>query len=127
MAAAAAKKNHLGHHQETGGPLGVVTLVEPVGFVAVPETTTPRTIDGTVDPAWSDAPALRTHVQVEGTPGASAWRCGCSGTTTAIDAPAQVTDPSLDATSTTRDPQIPSRCSLTRSTPSPRKQPADGQ
>lgn len=91
--------NDLGHHQETGGPLGVVTLVEPVGFVAVPETTTPPTIDGTVDPAWADAPVLRTDVQVEGTPGASAevrllWHDD------RIDVLAQVTDPSLDATST---------------------------
>ncbi|MEZ0447261.1 endo-1,4-beta-xylanase [Cellulomonas sp. ICMP 17802] len=91
--------NDLAHHQETGGPLGVVTLVEPVGYVEVPQTTTPPTIDGTIDPAWADAPVVRTDVQVEGTPGASAavrllWHDD------RIDVLAQVTDPSLDATST---------------------------
>lgn len=91
--------NDLGHHQETGGPLGVITLVEPVGYVAIPQAPTAPTIDGTVDPAWADAPVVRTDVQVEGTPGATAeirllWHDD------RIDVLAQVTDPSLDATST---------------------------
>ncbi|NUU18346.1 polysaccharide deacetylase family protein [Cellulomonas humilata] len=90
--------NDLAHHQETGGPLGVVTLVEPVGYVAVPQTSAAPDIDGAVDDAWADAPVLRTDVQVEGTPGATAdvrvlWHDD------RIDVLAQVTDPSLDATS----------------------------
>lgn len=91
--------NDLAHHQETGGPLGVVTLVAPVGYVGVPQAATAPTIDGTVDAAWADAAVVTTDVQVEGTPGATAevrllWHDD------RIDVLAQVTDPSLDATST---------------------------
>ncbi|MDM7830333.1 endo-1,4-beta-xylanase [Cellulomonas edaphi] len=93
-----ASWNDLSNHQETGGALGVVTLIGPIGVVDVPRTAAAPTIDGVVDAAWADAPSVRTDVQVEGTGGASAnvrllWH-GDS-----IDVLAEVTDPHLDATS----------------------------
>ncbi|MEN0130642.1 MAG: endo-1,4-beta-xylanase, partial [Brevundimonas sp.] len=91
--------NDLSNHQETSGALGVVTLVGPVAYVAVPRATTAPTIDGTVDAVWASAPQVSTGVQVEGSGGAVAnvkvlWHADT------IDVLAQVADPHLDATST---------------------------
>lgn len=90
--------NDLSNHQETGGALGVVTLVEPIAFVSVPRAATAPTIDGEIDAAWASAPSVRTDVQVEGSGGATAQvRLLWHGDS--IDVLAEVTDPHLDATS----------------------------
>jgi endo-1,4-beta-xylanase len=88
--------NDLEHGQEDGERLGVLTLIEPVGYVEVPHTSTAPAIDGEVDALWESAPVVSTDVQVEGSPGASAEvRLLWSGP--ALYALAEVTDPSLDA------------------------------
>ncbi|AEE44714.1 Endo-1,4-beta-xylanase [Cellulomonas fimi ATCC 484] len=91
--------NDLSHGQEDGERLGVVTLVEPVGYVAAVQASTAPVIDGVVDEAWADAPVLTTDVQVEGTPGATAeirvlWHDD------AVDVLATVADPVVDETAT---------------------------
>jgi len=88
--------NDLSHEQEDGERLGVLTLIEPVGYVEVPQASTAPMIDGNIDAAWDVAPVVSTDVQVEGSPGASAdvrllWSGG------ALYALAEVTDPALDA------------------------------
>lgn len=88
--------NDLSHSQEDGERLGVLTLVEPVGYVEVPMAEAEPVIDGEIDVAWASAPAVSTDVQVEGSPGASGnVRLLWSGS--ALYALAEVTDPSLDA------------------------------
>jgi endo-1,4-beta-xylanase len=88
--------NDLSHGQEDGQRLGVLTLIEPVGYVEVPQASAAPVIDGAIDAAWEAAPVVSTDVQVEGSPGASAdvrllWSGG------ALHALAEVTDPALDA------------------------------
>lgn len=89
--------NDLSHGQEDGERFGVLTMIEPVAYVEVPEVTAAPEIDGAVDEVWADAPVVSTDVQVEGSPGAFAEvRLLWSGS--ALYALAEVTDPSLDAT-----------------------------
>ena len=64
--------NDLPHDQEDGARLGVVTLMEPVGFVEVPEAIEAPTIDGEIDAVWADAPVVTTDTLVEGGAGATA-------------------------------------------------------
>jgi endo-1,4-beta-xylanase len=88
--------NDLSHGQEDGERFGLLTLIEPIGYVEVPRATTAPVIDGEIDSAWESAAVVSTDVQVEGTPGASAdVRLLWSGS--ALYALAEVTDPSLDA------------------------------
>ncbi len=72
--------NDLSHGQEDGERLGVLTLIEPVGYVEVPMAATAPVIDGEIDAVWETAPVVSTDVQVEGSPGATAdvrlrWSC----------------------------------------------------
>ena len=88
--------NDLSHGQEDGERFGVLTLIEPVGYVEVPMAATAPVIDGDIDATWEAAPVVSTDVQVEGSPGASAdvrllWSGGV------FYALAEVTDPALDA------------------------------
>ena len=88
--------NDLSHGQEDGLRLGSATLIEPVAYVAIPQAPATPMIDGTVDEAWADAPAVTTDVQIEGTDGAAAsirllWSEG------ALYVLAEVTDPVLNA------------------------------
>ena len=88
--------NDLSHGQEDGLRLGSATLIEPVAYVAIPQAPATPVIDGTVDEAWADAPAVTTDVQIEGTDGAAAsirllWSEG------ALYVLAEVTDPVLNA------------------------------
>lgn len=87
--------NDLSHGQEDGLRLGSATLIEPVAYVAIPQAPATPVIDGTVDEAWADAPAVTTDVQIEGTDGAAAsirllWSEG------ALHVLAEVTDPVLN-------------------------------
>ncbi|GCD20981.1 hypothetical protein CTKZ_25430 [Cellulomonas algicola] len=91
--------NDLSHGQEDGERLGVVTLIEPIGFVSAPQAATAPTIDGTVDDVWATAPVLTTDTQVEGTPGATAevrvlWHDD------AVDVLLKVADPVVDESAT---------------------------
>ncbi len=91
--------NDLSHGQEDGERLGVVTLVEPVGFLSAPQVGTAPVIDGVVDDAWASAPVVTTDVQVEGAAGATAevrvlWHDD------AVDVLLRVADPVIDETAT---------------------------
>ena len=90
--------NDLTNKQETGGALGVATLIEAISRVTVPEASSAPTIDGDIDAVWVDAPSVTTNTQVEGSGGAVAtvrllWHDD------KVDVLAQVADPTLDATS----------------------------
>lgn len=85
------------------GALGTLTLVEPLSYTEVAQTTAAPVIDGVVDEAWSGAGVIRTDKQVEGTGGATAEvRTLWQGTTLYVLA--EVTDPVLDASGS--DPWI---------------------
>ena len=46
-----------------GGAMGVLTLLQPLSFVAIPETATPPVIDGVGDDAaWADAATVTTQI-----------------------------------------------------------------
>lgn len=83
--------------QESGGALGVLTLKRALVSVDVPAGPAPK-IDGVIDPEWATAATITTGVQVSGTGGATAkvrvlWSPG------AVNLLYQVTDPTLDASS----------------------------
>ncbi|WP_448061111.1 endo-1,4-beta-xylanase [Cellulomonas hominis] len=79
----------------TPGTTGTLSFLEPLSYLEVPEAADAPAIDGDVDAAWADVPAVRTATQVEGTGGAVAdvrtmWREGV------LYVLATVTDPDVD-------------------------------
>ncbi|WP_171013098.1 endo-1,4-beta-xylanase [Microbacterium sp. 2FI] len=87
----------------TPGAVGTLTLVEPLSFLEVVEAPDAPAIDGAIDGLWSQANAVTTGKQVEGTSGASAtvrtlWM------ENTLYVLAQVADPTVDVSGS--DPWI---------------------
>jgi endo-1,4-beta-xylanase len=81
-----------------GGGMGTLTLVEPVSYVEVPETSITPVIDGVADDdAWSQAVTVSTDKQIVGDGGATAaahltWQADT------LYIVMDVTDPTIDLT-----------------------------
>lgn len=81
------------------GVLGTLTLVEPLSFVEVVEAGDAPTVDAVIDEAWSEANAVTTAKQVQGTDGAVAdVRTLWKGDTLYVLA--EVADPVVDVSGT---------------------------
>ncbi|MGY4643904.1 endo-1,4-beta-xylanase [Cellulomonas sp. URHB0016] len=91
--------NDLTHHQEDGARLGALDLVEAVGYLAVPQVETAPTVDGDVDAVWADAPVVSTDTLVEGAAEGAKAKVRALWTDDALHLLYEVSDPTLDATS----------------------------
>lgn len=85
------------------GALGTLTLIEPLSYLEVAETSAAPAVDGAVDAAWTQATAVETGTQVQGTGTANAqvrtlWQ---EGTLYVL---AEVADPVIDVSGS--DPWI---------------------
>jgi endo-1,4-beta-xylanase len=86
----------LGGWNSAGG-LGILSYVEPLSYVEVVQASAAPTIDGVIDPLWSDATVVRTEKRIEGTTNAQAdvrtlWRDDT------LYVLMEVTDPVIDVT-----------------------------
>lgn len=87
----------------TTGQTGIMTLVEPVSYLAIPEAAETPVIDGEIEAGWDAAPSVSTDRQVSGTGGATAEvRTLWQGNNLFVLA--EVTDPIVDVTGS--DPWI---------------------
>ncbi|MGY4643905.1 endo-1,4-beta-xylanase [Cellulomonas sp. URHB0016] len=91
--------NDLTHHQEDGARLGALDLVEAVGYLAVPQVETAPTVDGDIDAVWADAPVVSTDTLVEGAAEGAKAKVRALWTDDALHLLYEVSDPTLDATS----------------------------